>query len=118
MMKNRKRVEGRETKNPNRVGAQRLRQRIRGYWDRRNLERRKGQRKYRKKGKRRGRSGEGEKEERTWTLTTMGLEGLSMVTMKSWFHYGKEEDKMMKKRERKGKDEKRKGKEEKKERKG
>ena len=64
MMKNRKRVEGRETKNPNRVGAQRLRQRIRGYWDRRNLERRKGQRKYRKKGKRRGRSGEGEKEER------------------------------------------------------
>lgn len=64
MRKNRKRVDGIESKNNSRVGGQRERQRIRIYWDKRNLERRKEQRKYRKKGKRRGRSGGKAKQER------------------------------------------------------
>jgi len=64
MRKNRKRVDGIESKNPSRVGGQRERQRIRMYWDQRNLERRKEQRKYRKNGKRRGRHHGKDKEER------------------------------------------------------
>jgi hypothetical protein len=45
--KERKRVTGRRTKDPRRVGKERVKQGIRRYWDRRNLERRKVQRKYR-----------------------------------------------------------------------
>jgi hypothetical protein len=47
MRKGRKRVEGIEGKNPNVVGGQRVRQRQRGSWDERNLERRKVQAGYR-----------------------------------------------------------------------
>lgn len=64
MMKNLKRVEGIESKDTGEVGGQRVRQRIRVFWDRRNRERRKSQINYRKKGKRKGRSGKEEKVER------------------------------------------------------
>lgn len=64
MMKTRKRVEGRESKNPNLVGGQRIRQRIRVAWDSRNLERRKAQIEYRETGEKPGRTGEKEKGER------------------------------------------------------
>jgi len=47
MRKKRKRVEGMDSKPSSQLGNQRLRQRIRGFWDRRNLERRKVQRTYR-----------------------------------------------------------------------
>jgi hypothetical protein len=64
MMKNRKRVEGMESKNSNLVGAQRIRQRIRGFWDRRNVERRKTQVQYRQNGEKQGRNQEKDKAER------------------------------------------------------
>jgi len=49
MRKGRKRVEGVEGKNPNLVGGQRVRQRLRGFWDQRNLDRRQVQAESRRK---------------------------------------------------------------------